>query len=830
MPTEVDYDWAARPFKKPSPTFGTSRGPSLRQPLASNATRTPSQPAASQALIPRADDEEDRRRQAAKPLRFFSAIEALREGKLPTNEQLLSLIDKILDSESIKKREHLLSEEGHIAWQDFEQLLQHVKEVIDTKNRDEVIQRFVWHVRLAAKTRAEQQGGVLGDEGKRAFDEMLTVARLIITDNEFRKLLFGFNTFFQEVTVGIRGDRGLNNYEAEPGAQTTFQEMPGPSNPTIEKGGEYHPTGPEEGRAEYQGQEPAAEQEEFHEPQETVEQQQGPSAAPPATTTYQAQAPKDTEVERRDSGYRTTATVSTRAEEPTRTSQISGNEPYSYSAAPAPQAEAYKLSSCTPPERGQGVIAVSQDQMASERRDEVASLLRKLILKAHENPVYRHAFEYVLSLVHKLERAAADKPEEFPDANVYAAQRALKILIERFANNYPLDGVVASLTIFADRLKTDFELRNLLRDIRGFLRDSLEDYDFVVHEDYTYRAADLIRRSRELLLRKYARDTGRLASELEHFVNALKEDELTSGLADDVKHLIDDLVRDSQGNYTFKSNLLGDISTVIFPALMEQVQYIPIPRIEHEDENWHIIVEDLVLESESFLPALMEIEVKNHAVIPVRVKRWRTKSGLTTGFAVIMHQIQATVEDIPFYYRKKSGFPKIKDAGVADVAIGGDGITISTRCSLDTDSTERTLVAEDVRVYVDQLKVKLHDTRHDTLYTALSPLLNTLIRNRVIETLETQIRDWIEEVDIYLTRLKVKFMELQSEQLKAQQRGTVSRLLDVVGLGQKGGGVSLKKPEQKALTGPEELTEEARPKRGKAVRPWASETFRLRRV
>ncbi|KNC98590.1 uncharacterized protein SPPG_06275 [Spizellomyces punctatus DAOM BR117] len=275
---------------------------------------------------------------------------------------------------------------------------------------------------------------------------------------------------------------------------------------------------------------------------------------------------------------------------------------------------------------------------------------------------------------------------------------------------------------------------------------------------------------------------------------------------------------------------------------MEQVQYIPIPRIEHEDENWHIIVEDLVLESESFLPAMMEIEADQ-----VGIEHWVRSCHVSFDAAAASHntfrlglnhrrlqfsryQIQATVEDIPFYYRKKSGFPKIKDAGVADVAIGGDGITISTRCSLDTDSTERTLVPEDVKIYVDQLKVKLHDTRHDTLYTALSPLLNTLIRNRVIETLETQIRDWIEEVDIYLTRLKIKFMELQSEQLKAQHRGTVSRLLDVVGLGQKGSGVSLKKPEQKALTGPEELTEEARPKRGKVVRPWASETFQLRRV
>lgn len=40
-------------------------------------------------------------------------------------------------------------------------------------------------------------------------------------------------------------------------------------------------------------------------------------------------------------------------------------------------------------------------------------------------------------------------------------------------------------------------------------------------------------------------------------------------------------------------------------------------------------------------------------------------------------QIQADMRDVAFYFRKKSGIPKLMDSGLADVVLGGNGLTVS---------------------------------------------------------------------------------------------------------------------------------------------------------
>ena len=41
-----------------------------------------------------------------------------------------------------------------------------------------------------------------------------------------------------------------------------------------------------------------------------------------------------------------------------------------------------------------------------------------------------------------------------------------------------------------------------------------------------------------------------------------------------------------------------------------------------------------------------------------------------------LHQMQADMRDVAFYYRKKTGI-KISDSGLADVLLGGEGLNVS---------------------------------------------------------------------------------------------------------------------------------------------------------
>jgi hypothetical protein len=78
--------------------------------------------------------------EAASGFRFFEAVQALREGKLPTNEQLVRMIDSVRDSETLDRKRTEMSEDGSQFIDDLLSFLDAMKRVIEEKNADEDIQ------------------------------------------------------------------------------------------------------------------------------------------------------------------------------------------------------------------------------------------------------------------------------------------------------------------------------------------------------------------------------------------------------------------------------------------------------------------------------------------------------------------------------------------------------------------------------------------------------------------------------------------------------------------------------------------------------------------
>jgi len=43
--------------------------------------------------------------------------------------------------------------------------------------------------------------------------------------------------------------------------------------------------------------------------------------------------------------------------------------------------------------------------------------------------------------------------------------------------------------------------------------------------------------------------------------------------------------------------------------IVQNIRYIPISRLEYEDSNYHLVMEDIFLSSDNFLPNVMEAKV-----------------------------------------------------------------------------------------------------------------------------------------------------------------------------------------------------------------------------
>ncbi|KAI9187618.1 hypothetical protein H9P43_002009 [Blastocladiella emersonii ATCC 22665] len=123
-------------------------------------------------------------------------------------------------------------------------------------------------------------------------------------------------------------------------------------------------------------------------------------------------------------------------------------------------------------------------------------------------------------------------------------------------------------------------------------------------------------------------------------------------------------------------------------------------------------------------------------------------------FALNAYQIQADVHDVSFYYKKKTGFPKLKDWGVADLSIAGEGIHIHAAFEYDRHAANQTVVPLRVQVNVDDIRVTLHHTKHDTLYKLVAPAIKSAIRKAIITNLEQTVLSWLLFADAQLTTYK----------------------------------------------------------------------------
>ena len=117
----------------------------------------------------------------------------------------------------------------------------------------------------------------------------------------------------------------------------------------------------------------------------------------------------------------------------------------------------------------------------------------------------------------------------------------------------------------------------------------------------------------------------------------------------------------------------NDVRTVILPELARQVGYVPIPRIEYTDDQLDLVIENLTFQGRNIFPNVISMEAHNF----VKFSPYNTIGDEAHHeFTFTFGQIQADMRDVAFYFSKKSGFPKLTDQGLADVLLGGEGLTV----------------------------------------------------------------------------------------------------------------------------------------------------------
>ncbi len=229
-----------------------------------------------------------------------------------------------------------------------------------------------------------------------------------------------------------------------------------------------------------------------------------------------------------------------------------------------------------------------------------------------------------------------------------------------------------------------------------------------------------------------------------------------------MQKLFHDLGNDENGKPTFKPHLVKDLTEVIIPEFLINVRYIPIPRIEYSDPTIDVVVENLVVESDNLTPNVLEFTSNNYW-------RWGRKEIANkhkNKVELAVSGVQMDIRDVAFYVNRKQGFPSIKDTGVCDLFMGGQGLSFKIAAETTTASDRQNFFKiTKVDVDIKNINIKMKKSNHKILFALAKPILLRALRPGIRKVLEKQIKDNAHQLDriLYEVHREAKQAEIDAK-------------------------------------------------------------------
>jgi len=656
-------------------------------------------------LPPRNDPQREEREREAIQTRdkVTQVTDALREGKLPSTEQVTKTIESVQSSDVLHGSAHGMSPLGKKVLADTEKLLDSTRRLFEEKNVGDELQNVIYYggkstkdlgtsatVPADLKNKVSKEASASQSLVQDAVQKTLIIPQLLMSSSEFRKLINDVHSILQEALL---------------------QGVPGKEVQTSGVGSDQEKT--------------------IQEAKEETAQQARESTYPVAKEAANITGTHVKDFSEGNKGFQETATGGAKE-----------------------LATHFKNK-------------VTRYQLNEEQRDILVERFKKVILETQSRPEYQEVLEDLVNIISQL----GDKSKSVTDhavstaktqaggatdkTDLQIAQENAKRLIENFANHKSLDPLINSLRDLGNNVQRDGELKSYLSELKQFVLSSLRDRQFVEETDYIEHGSRLIDRGRHLLLERYSDDTQRVADETIAFNRALQDDTLTSQWSSDFETLVNDLFLDERGQPTIKFELLKDFSKIL-KVVGEKMKYIPLPRIENSDEEYDYIFDNIVLYLAEILPKHL------HVSFTADINLARDENNVLENTAFIeISKINADARNIAFYYKKKKGLINMVDVGLVDFSIPKNGLTIKLKILLNPPNEANP--ALDIRVLeadttIDELKLRLHDTKHDFLYTLLAPIVEMRLKKQLANMISEKMVKSVEYIKENVVTLQSQFL------------------------------------------------------------------------
>jgi len=744
-------------------------------------------------------DPVDKQKQAAdvdRKLRFYGVVQAFRESRMPSNEQIDRTLQYVLNHSPVPESD--LSPEGRKLISDTRDIIETARLMVKEKNADELFQNFIWHTRDTDFDRAKKNPNEVlpvdkekaKSDGQQAVAHLRTLLSLILTNAEVRKLLSDFAIIGRDLFAHGASKAAEKARPDEERLRTVDDSAP--HDRFYTEGGRA--AGPDETpvlEARIPGTDATVKQHPHEELGTGAAVHQGDGTVRRGGDLMaEAQAKKDEAFERQDEFKERAKQEAQYQKEDTRNAMGGDNVPSDEEEAKekkngfmsklrstrddlfnrVPQEHKDRANEQKDKANEQYDSAkrfLTDEYFPEERRDQFIYRAKKVIVECQRHKDYQESIRWLLDYLEEyashgrtvLDHGKDSKNTLQSDDSLQLATTELRTLLERFANGMSLSVIGDAMRDLYDDAQKDEDLKNWFRSVDAYIRRVLLEPGYALEPDCNNEANRLRESGRRFYDDRYKTHFDNLINRTGDFFRAMGDDPLNKRFGEDWARLTRNLLFDSEGSLKWKPELWMDIRKVILPSLIDQVGYIPIPRIEYTDDHLDVIIENLALSGRNLFPNVVSMEAHNYLKFsPYNAIRDEQHHEFTLTFG----QIQADMKDVAFYFRKKTGVPKLQDSGLADVLLGGHGLTITAHVSSAEKDKSSVFKVKDVNVKVDTLKFSIRDSKHDLLYKTLKPLATGLVKKQLQKAIADSVRTALEYVDGQLVGVRDRMAEAKA--------------------------------------------------------------------
>ncbi|KAI1204366.1 uncharacterized protein F4807DRAFT_447424 [Annulohypoxylon truncatum] len=675
------------------------------------------------ATVNKPTDVKQKEADVNRKLQIYGIINAFQIGKVPSNDQIDVALNSLLESKALSKPSEKLSSDGRELVADVREVVTQAKKLLLSKNEGNILQDFIWQTqqfdpKAVNVPNAPVDKDTVKQHGDTVLEGFRTLGTLIITNGQFRKLLNDATILFRD----IAGDAATNAASTLKPAHEDLAQIDRPAEDNV-----WHEA-PDFSKTTVKSQ-----------LQNIYKSKPGEDAQKVVSSGAQAAQQSDgSATDRLNAAQNATGGVVEQAKSnvdpDTRESVQQASKQY-----------------------GARTRQYLSKKMPEERRDQTIWRLKKMVVECQQHPDYNQAISTLLDIAEQYGShsksivAGSTGTVKETRTHLAAAEADLKTLIERFANGTSSDDLWSSInTIYADADK-DPELKDWFKSIDSYIRKCLQQQGYIMEDASNEEWRRLYDHGNYLLRDKYRSHTNRIVDEIKFLANQFDQDPQNKAFGASLEKLFSDLGNDEQGKAVFKPHLVKDLTDIIIPAIFEKVAYIPIPRIEYSDSEIDAVVENLVLESDNFMPNVLEVASDNYW----RFGRKKIASKNKNSIDVKVTGVQMDLRDVSFYVKRKQGFPSITDTGVANIKMGGDGFCFRMKLSTADDKDSQHLFKIDkVDVDVTHLQVKLVRSKHKILFGLFKPVMLKVLRPAIQKTAEKALKDQFNKFDELLYQIK----------------------------------------------------------------------------